>query len=199
MHTNDEGTIENKVNIPLKSFGGCDFRTISYSPVNLETEEVIKKLQQSCWAGISLKPYLNETFLRKELRDYNEIGIVFPDGLAPLRGNMRGTITNAVISYKILMHASTLPSTKKVLPLQKLGDEDFIANGKNRTIHLIKIGFKKKFLIFYTHFIADNGKSYLETEFLKIQLAIDEILAEMITGQKLPYNVKKNNKNSLNF
>lgn len=131
----EEGNIVSSQNAPLPVRlieDWCKWTNLSihYSPVNLETKEVMEKLQHSCGsADITLIPHFNETTLRNELHDSDEIGIVFPDGLAPLTGSLRGNVTNAVFSYKLLMHASKLPSTKAVLPTQKLGDKDFTAIG----------------------------------------------------------------------
>ncbi len=102
--------------------------SISYTPTNTETTDVVNILGQHC-TGVKFNPKIDTEELQDSFMDKNDIGLVFPDGLAPLQGST-GTIKNSVISYTIRMNVSEVPSTEKLLPPQKLGEGDYAHVGE---------------------------------------------------------------------
>jgi len=115
----------------------CERKTISisYSPTNNETNFAAERLSQKCGGLLKMTPYGNESELLQSLiRGKAKIGLVFPDGLKPLLGQIgTGKVNHSVISYKIRMHPtnSSIPSTERVLPIQQLEDDDYSRLGPN--------------------------------------------------------------------
>lgn len=97
--------------------------SLYYTPNNTETSKVVTNLKLDC-ERINVSPQNDAAELQKSLEDNGDVGLVFPDGLAPLKVGPGG-VKNAVISYSIRMNMSEAPSTKKLLPPQKLGDPEF--------------------------------------------------------------------------
>lgn len=96
---------------------------IRYGPNNTATTEAVEKMDKKCGGHLILSEFSEEPPLIRSLQADYDIGLVFPDGLESLNKRSSGSIVNnSVLSYKIIIHASKLPTTKQLFP-EKLGDE----------------------------------------------------------------------------
>lgn len=117
------GTIESGGNRFYKFYKWCDSTfKLAYFPNNDETTEALQLVNETCGGKLKLIPKKSEDDLLDSLKKRHHIGLVFPDGLKPLKGRSSSSkVSNALLSYTIRVHATAVPTTKYLFP-QKLGD-----------------------------------------------------------------------------